>query len=156
MADRPEVTAAVDALHAAHRAAAESTIDSAHRIAETRRALAEVLREDERPALGAMPVPRLEQADIRQIGAAADELGLDRAPNTAWTPQQWLQLLRALPDTLAGVLIERWLHDAGEAWRCFEMHHEGQIEELRIQLQAGRVAHQCWDHAHPEEATLRG
>lgn len=147
MAEPPmAVRLAEQRLMAAHTAAATATREHAHRIAEARRGLAQALRDGEPP----LPVaPWLSPSDLAQVNAAVIELGLPE--QFRWTGEQLLALLRQLPDTLAGTLVERWATDSGAAWNCREMlQHDRQIDRLRDQLIAAQQAHRCWEHDHPE------
>lgn len=148
-----DVARASDAVHAAHAAAAKSAIVHARAVADAQRALAATMRGE--PAVAFPPeVTPLSDDDRAEIHTAARELGLPE--HIAWTPEQHVAHLRRLPDSLAALIIERWMADSGAAWRCFEMGHQEHLDRLNADYQAAVLAHGCYEHTHPERKHLHG
>lgn len=148
--DIPAVVMAESRLDDAHMAFALATRDHSRAIAYARRELAHALRLQEGPPETEwLAPPALTAEDRETLHAAALAAGI--AENAKGTALQNVEMLRLLPDNLAAVLIEHWSARADEAWHCRELHHEGQIEQLRARVTEITVAHDCWTHSHPRE-----
>lgn len=148
MTANPQVADAIEAVHAAHRAAAAAHVTHARAVADARRQLAGILREqqpEQTPTVGFRT--RLSDDDLAELRETADRLGLD--PDRRWTAEQTVQVLRAVPASLAAALVDRWLEASSDARQCWELDHEGQIERMRGLLLASQQAHGCWNHTHP-------
>lgn len=155
MADSFAVQHAEDRLNQAHAAMAAATRDHSRAIAYARRELAHALRQQEGPPETQwLAPPRLTEEDRRTLHSVALAVGIDE--NTKGTALQSVEMIRHLPDNLAAALIEHWSSKADAAWRCVELHHEGQIEQLRDRVQEITAAHECWTHSHPREDVGHG
>lgn len=141
---------AEERLHRAHQAASVAARDHARAIAYARRELAHALRLQEGPPeVQWLTPPHFTPEDIETLHAVSLQVGIPE--NQTGTPLQSVELLRQLPDNLAALLVEHWSNKAAEAWRCWELHHEGTIEHLRERVNEITTAHECWTHSHPRE-----
>lgn len=153
MPDTAAVTLAEEKLAEAHSEAAMAASDHARTIAYARRELGYALRlqEGPPPTEGPWIRPHLDDADIAIIRSAALAVGIE--DNKAGTPEQNVEMLRHLPDNLAAALVEHWRALSDEVWRCKELNHERQIEQLCARQRELITAHECWNHTHPQEPT---
>lgn len=86
----------------------------------------------------AVPNPELEQLRAEVARLRAGESAEPPAPHTTLTPAQWLRRLHDAPAEERLRVIEVLLGEVDRGSRCFQLNHEGVIEDLQAELTTAR------------------